>query len=105
MPPCGDVTESRRDSSRHAKTTWERPSSLPGTPKDSLKRKNAIPAVNGFHNSGGPVSNVDAHQTVMRKFSADLQSPGSTSPTRKQNRETSVTPVGFDYTQTVDVGK
>ncbi|XP_018617559.1 growth arrest-specific protein 7 isoform X2 [Scleropages formosus] len=72
-------------------TTWERPSSAPGTPKGSLKHKNSIPAVNGFHNSGSPVPNVEPHQAVTRKSSTDHQSPGSTSPTKRQNRETTIT--------------
>ncbi|KPP80303.1 growth arrest-specific protein 7-like [Scleropages formosus] len=54
-------------------TTWERPSSAPGTPKGSLKHKNSIPAVNGFHNSGSPVPNVEPHQAVTRKSSTDHQ--------------------------------
>ncbi|KAJ8363748.1 hypothetical protein SKAU_G00125790, partial [Synaphobranchus kaupii] len=70
-------------------TTWERPSSAPGTPKTPLRQKNSTPTVNGFHGSGSPLHHPDL--THMRKASSDQQSPGSTSPTRKQNRETTIT--------------
>nr|XP_029134404.1 growth arrest-specific protein 7-like isoform X2 [Labrus bergylta] len=64
-------------------TTWERPSSTPGTPKTPHRHKNSLPAVNGFHSGGSPLHHVEN--------SHNSQSPGSTSPTRKQNKETTVT--------------
>ncbi|XP_030631532.1 growth arrest-specific protein 7 [Chanos chanos] len=73
-------------------TTWEKPSSAPGTPKTSLKHKNSLPtAVNGFHNSGSPLHQMDQHHLLTRKASTDQQSPVSSSPTRKQEQETSIT--------------
>ncbi|XP_036382123.1 growth arrest-specific protein 7 isoform X3 [Megalops cyprinoides] len=85
-------------------TTWERPSSAPGTPKTPLRQKNSTPTVNGFHSSGSPPHHLDLSH--VRKASTDqqesleiqpsssgfpLMSPGSTSPTRKQNKETTIT--------------
>uniref|UniRef100_A0AAQ5X7A0 Growth arrest specific 7 n=1 Tax=Amphiprion ocellaris TaxID=80972 RepID=A0AAQ5X7A0_AMPOC len=73
-------------------TTWERPSSAPGTPKNSFRHKNSLPAVNGFHSGGSPLHHVEhSHNSLVRKSSTEPQSPGSTSPTRKQNKETTVT--------------
>ncbi|RVE59971.1 hypothetical protein OJAV_G00194220 [Oryzias javanicus] len=73
-------------------TTWERPSSTPGTPKNSLRHKNSLPAVNGFHSSGSSFHHGEnSHNHLVRKSSSDPQSPGSTSPTRKQNKESKVT--------------
>ncbi|KAI4886692.1 hypothetical protein NFI96_021383 [Prochilodus magdalenae] len=74
-------------------TTWERPSSVPGTPKTSLRHKNSLPAVNGFHGSGSPLHQMEQSHVLQRKPSTDQQSPVSTSP-RKQERETSVTTSG-----------
>ncbi|XP_036428833.1 growth arrest-specific protein 7-like isoform X1 [Colossoma macropomum] len=71
-------------------TTWERPSSVPGTPKTSLRHKNSLPAVNGFHGSGSPLHQTEQSHVLQRKPSTDQQSPVSTTP-RKQERETSVT--------------
>ncbi|XP_023268361.1 growth arrest-specific protein 7-like, partial [Seriola lalandi dorsalis] len=77
-------------------TTWERPSSVPGTPKASIRHKNSLPAVNGFHSGGSPLHHVEhSHNSLVRKSSAEPQSPGSTSPTRKQNKETTVTCSAF----------
>ncbi|KAM9715605.1 growth arrest-specific protein 7 [Menidia menidia] len=73
-------------------TTWERPSSAPGTPKNSFRHKNSLPAVNGFHSGGSPLHHVElSHNSLVRKSSTEPQSPGSTSPTRKQHKETTVT--------------
>ncbi|XP_013855561.1 growth arrest-specific protein 7 [Austrofundulus limnaeus] len=73
-------------------TTWERPSSTPGTPKTSFRHKNSLPAVNGFHSSGSPSHHVEfSHNSLVRKSSSEPQSPGSTSPARKQNKESTVT--------------
>uniref|UniRef100_A0A8C9XYC0 Growth arrest specific 7 n=1 Tax=Sander lucioperca TaxID=283035 RepID=A0A8C9XYC0_SANLU len=73
-------------------TTWERPSSAPGTPKTSLRHKNSLPTVNGFHSGGSPLHHVEhSHSSLVRKSSTEPQSPGSMSPTRKHNKETTVT--------------
>uniref|UniRef100_A0A3Q2XBE0 Growth arrest specific 7 n=1 Tax=Hippocampus comes TaxID=109280 RepID=A0A3Q2XBE0_HIPCM len=73
-------------------TTWERPSSAPGTPKSSLRHKGSLPAVNGFHSGGSPLHHLEPpHNNMVRKGSTDQQSPGPTSPTKKQNKETTVT--------------
>ncbi|TWW81683.1 Growth arrest-specific protein 7 [Takifugu flavidus] len=71
-------------------TTWERPSSTPGTPKMSLRHKTCLPAVNGFHSGGSPLHHAE-HNSLVRKSSTELQSPGSTSLTRKQGKESTVT--------------
>ncbi|KAM9425579.1 growth arrest-specific protein 7 isoform 2-T2 [Pholidichthys leucotaenia] len=74
-------------------TTWERPSSAPGTPRSSFRHKNSLPAVNGFHSSSSsPLHHVESsHSSLVRRSSGEPQSPGSMSPTRKQNKETTVT--------------
>ncbi|XP_015212183.1 growth arrest-specific protein 7 isoform X2 [Lepisosteus oculatus] len=72
-------------------TTWERPSSTPGTPKSPLSQKNSVPAVNGYHTTGSPIHQLDQPHVSLRKGSSDQQSPGSISPTRKQNKETTIT--------------
>uniref|UniRef100_A0A8C6SQ88 Growth arrest specific 7 n=1 Tax=Neogobius melanostomus TaxID=47308 RepID=A0A8C6SQ88_9GOBI len=69
-------------------TTWERPSSLPGTPKTPQRHKNSLPQVNGFHSGGSPLH--QDHSSV-RRSSTEPQSPGSTSPTRKQHKDGTVT--------------
>lgn len=68
-------------------TTWERPSSVPGTPKTPLRHKNSLPQVNGFHPGGSPLH----QENSVRRSSTEPQSPVSTSPTRKQHKETTVT--------------
>ncbi|XP_067225121.1 growth arrest-specific protein 7 isoform X2 [Chanodichthys erythropterus] len=72
-------------------TTWERPSSTPGTPRTPVKHKNSLPTVNGFHANGSPLHQTEPSQAVVRKASTDQQSPGSTSPVRKQECESTVT--------------
>ncbi|RXM31510.1 Growth arrest-specific protein 7 [Acipenser ruthenus] len=72
-------------------TTWERPTNSPGTPKSPLSQKNSIPTVNGYHTSGSPLHQPDQPHPSLRKPSSDLQSPGSTSPSRKQIKETTIT--------------
>ncbi|MED6251540.1 Growth arrest-specific protein 7, partial [Ataeniobius toweri] len=73
-------------------TTWERPSSVPGTPKSSIRHKNSLPAVNGFHSGGSPLHHGDhSHNSLVRRSSTEPQSSGSTSPIKKQNKESTVT--------------
>ncbi|CAB1338196.1 unnamed protein product, partial [Coregonus sp. 'balchen'] len=73
-------------------TTWERPSSVPGTPKTPLKHKNSIPTVNGFHSSGSTLhQNEHSHVSLVKKPSSEPQHPGPTSPTRRQSKETTIT--------------
>ncbi|XP_037134775.1 growth arrest-specific protein 7 isoform X1 [Syngnathus acus] len=73
-------------------TTWERPSSVPGTPKSSFRHKSSLPAVNGFHSDESPWHPMELpHNNMIRKGSTEQQSPGPTSPTRRQNKETTVT--------------
>nr|XP_023693012.1 growth arrest-specific protein 7 [Paramormyrops kingsleyae] len=54
-------------------TTWERPLDAPGTPTNSIRHKNSIPAVNGFHNSGSPTTHLESPHGGVRKTSSDLQ--------------------------------
>ncbi|XP_072311895.1 growth arrest-specific protein 7-like isoform X2 [Eucyclogobius newberryi] len=70
-------------------TTWERPSSVPGTPKTSQRHKNSLPQVNGFHSGGSPL--LQEHNSGVHKSSTEPQSPGSTSPTRKRHKDHTVT--------------
>ncbi|XP_057214973.1 growth arrest-specific protein 7-like isoform X2 [Triplophysa rosa] len=72
-------------------TTWERPSSVPGTPKTPIKHKNSGPTVNGFHGNGSPLHQSEQSHVLMRKSSTEQQSPVSPTPTRKLERESTLT--------------
>uniref|UniRef100_A0AAQ4PWH7 Growth arrest specific 7 n=1 Tax=Gasterosteus aculeatus aculeatus TaxID=481459 RepID=A0AAQ4PWH7_GASAC len=73
-------------------TTWERPSSAPGTPRTSSRHKTSLPTVNGFHSGGSPLHHGEhSHSSLVRRSSTVPQSPGSPSPTRKRNKEPAVT--------------
>uniref|UniRef100_A0A8C5FRV3 Growth arrest specific 7 n=1 Tax=Gadus morhua TaxID=8049 RepID=A0A8C5FRV3_GADMO len=67
-------------------TTWERPSSAPGTPKSSMRHKNSLPAGTCV---GMMSESEDAVPNEWLLLSS--QNPGSVSPTRKQSKETTVT--------------
>ncbi|XP_061612891.1 growth arrest-specific protein 7 isoform X2 [Phyllopteryx taeniolatus] len=55
-------------------TTWERPSSAPGTPKSSLRHKSSLPAVNGFHSGGSPLHHLETpHNNSARKSTTESQ--------------------------------
>ncbi|XP_054077546.1 growth arrest-specific protein 7 isoform X12 [Rissa tridactyla] len=70
-------------------TTWERPSSVPGTPKSPVSQKSST--VNGYHISGTPVHQLDSGHMSLRKASGDPQSPGSPAAPRRQSKESSLT--------------
>ncbi|XP_015150698.1 growth arrest-specific protein 7 isoform X1 [Gallus gallus] len=70
-------------------TTWERPSSVPGTPKSPVTQQS--PAVNGYHISGTPVHQLDSAHMNLRKASGDPQTPGSPAAPRRQSKESSLT--------------
>ncbi|XP_051490642.1 growth arrest-specific protein 7 isoform X1 [Apus apus] len=70
-------------------TTWERPSSVPGTPKSPVSQKSS--AVNGYHISGTPVHQLDSSHMSLRKASGDPQPPGSPLAPRRQSKESSLT--------------
>ncbi|XP_042658477.1 growth arrest-specific protein 7 isoform X4 [Tyto alba] len=70
-------------------TTWERPSSVPGTPKSPVSQQSS--AVNGYHISGTPVHQVDSVHMSLRKASGDPQTPGSPAAPRRQSKESSLT--------------
>ncbi|XP_054702387.1 growth arrest-specific protein 7 isoform X7 [Grus americana] len=70
-------------------TTWERPSSVPGTPKSPVSQKSS--AVNGYHISGTPVHQLDSGHMSLRKASGDPQTPGSPAAPRRQSKESSLT--------------
>ncbi|KAG1935659.1 growth arrest-specific protein 7-like isoform X1 [Pimephales promelas] len=73
-------------------TTWERPSSTPGSPRTPVKHKSSPPpAVNGFHANDSPLHQTEHSHAVVRKASTDQQSPVSTSPVRKQECVSTVT--------------
>ncbi|XP_075435715.1 growth arrest-specific protein 7 isoform X2 [Ascaphus truei] len=52
---------------------------------------NTCTNVNGFHSSGSPGHQPESGHVIIRKPSSDPQSPGSLSPTKKQNKETTIT--------------
>ncbi|NWI32220.1 GAS7 protein, partial [Sula dactylatra] len=56
-------------------TTWERPSSVPGTPKSPVEPANSpsVLTVNGYHISGTPVHQLDSGHMSLRKASGDPQ--------------------------------
>ncbi|XP_043570375.1 growth arrest-specific protein 7 isoform X2 [Chiloscyllium plagiosum] len=72
-------------------TTWERPTSAPGTPKSPISQMNSLPTVNGFHSSGSLSHHSETSHMALRKTSSDPQSPGVGSPTRRQNKESTIT--------------
>uniref|UniRef100_A0A8C2K108 Growth arrest specific 7 n=1 Tax=Cyprinus carpio TaxID=7962 RepID=A0A8C2K108_CYPCA len=73
-------------------TTWERPSSTPGTPKTPVKHKNPVPTAQGGDDNSHH-THTDRRITMMSdaQFCVFCQSPGSTSPSRKQECESTVT--------------
>ncbi|XP_060795633.1 growth arrest-specific protein 7-like isoform X3 [Neoarius graeffei] len=54
-------------------TTWERPSSVPGTPRTLFRHKNSLPAVNGFHGSSGPLHQTEQSHVSKQKANTDQQ--------------------------------
>ncbi|NWT08863.1 GAS7 protein, partial [Vireo altiloquus] len=72
-------------------TTWERPSSVPGTPKSPPANSPSVLTVNGYYISGSPVQQLDSGHTSLRKASGDPQSPGSPAAPRRQSKESSLT--------------
>lgn len=54
-------------------TTWERPSSVPGTPRTLVRHKNSLPTVNGFHGSSGPLHQTEQSHVPKQKASTDQQ--------------------------------
>ncbi|NWH18777.1 GAS7 protein, partial [Grus americana] len=54
-------------------TTWERPSSVPGTPKSPPANSPSVLTVNGYHISGTPVHQLDSGHMSLRKASGDPQ--------------------------------
>ncbi|XP_052468210.1 growth arrest-specific protein 7 isoform X5 [Carassius gibelio] len=72
-------------------TTWERPSSSPDSSQTPLKHKSSVLTVNGFHDNGGPLHQTEPSHVVLRKTSTDSQSAVSTSPSRTQECESTVT--------------
>uniref|UniRef100_A0A8C3LF92 Growth arrest specific 7 n=1 Tax=Chrysolophus pictus TaxID=9089 RepID=A0A8C3LF92_CHRPC len=69
-------------------TTWERPSSVPGTPKSPVTQQSPV---NGYHISGTPVHQLDSTHMNLRKASGDPQTPGSPAAPRRQSKESSLT--------------
>ncbi|NXV52867.1 GAS7 protein, partial [Uria aalge] len=72
-------------------TTWERPSSVPGTPKSPPANSPSVLTVNGYHISGTSVHQLDSGHMSLRKASGDPQSPGSPAAPRRQSKESSLT--------------
>ncbi|NWX47105.1 GAS7 protein, partial [Steatornis caripensis] len=54
-------------------TTWERPSSVPGTPKSPPANSPSVLTVNGYHISGTPVHQLDSGHVSLLKASGDPQ--------------------------------
>ncbi|XP_005305166.1 growth arrest-specific protein 7 isoform X1 [Chrysemys picta bellii] len=72
-------------------TTWERPSSVPGTPRNPGSQKSAVPAANGYHTPVTPMHQMEPGHMSLRKPSGDPQSPGSPRVPRRLARESSRT--------------
>ncbi|XP_050775714.1 growth arrest-specific protein 7 isoform X7 [Gopherus flavomarginatus] len=72
-------------------TTWERPSSVPGTPRSLGSQKSAVPAANGYHTPVTPMHQMEPGHMSLRKPSGDPQSPGSPRVPRRLARESSRT--------------
>ncbi|XP_074928122.1 growth arrest-specific protein 7 isoform X4 [Chelonoidis abingdonii] len=72
-------------------TTWERPSSVPGTPRSLGSQKSAVPAANGYHTPVTPMHQMEPGHMSLRKPSGDPQSPGSPRMPRRLARESSRT--------------
>ncbi|XP_074168176.1 growth arrest-specific protein 7 isoform X2 [Sminthopsis crassicaudata] len=73
-------------------TTWERPNGSPRTPSSPGPQRNFQPtAVNGYHSSGTPVHQSEPVHMSLRKPIGDFQNPGSPSPGKKQNKESTIT--------------
>ncbi|KAM9120252.1 growth arrest-specific protein 7 isoform 2-T2 [Pangshura tecta] len=72
-------------------TTWERPRSVPGTPRSPGSQKSAVPAANGYHTPVTPMHQMEPGHMSLRKPSGDPQSPGSPRMPRRLARESSRT--------------
>uniref|UniRef100_A0A8D2PUL6 Growth arrest specific 7 n=1 Tax=Zosterops lateralis melanops TaxID=1220523 RepID=A0A8D2PUL6_ZOSLA len=66
-------------------TTWERPSSVPGTPKSPGSQKSSAGTVwlNGYYISGSPVHQLDSGHIGLRKTSGDPQVRPSSSSSQE----------------------
>ncbi|XP_055509695.1 growth arrest-specific protein 7 isoform X2 [Leucoraja erinacea] len=74
-----------------SETTWERPTSTPGTPKSPISQMNSMLTVNGFHSSGSLSHHLEPSHVSLRKTNSDPQSPGLGSPARRQSKESHMT--------------
>ncbi|XP_024913465.1 LOW QUALITY PROTEIN: growth arrest-specific protein 7 [Cynoglossus semilaevis] len=73
-------------------TTWERPSSRPGSPKVLIRHKSSLPAVNGFHSAVGSSQHLEPpNKSPVRRSSSEPQTPGSVSLTSSTVTINSVT--------------
>ncbi|XP_004376256.1 growth arrest-specific protein 7 [Trichechus manatus latirostris] len=73
-------------------TTWERPSSFPGIPASPGPQRSALPpTVNGYHVSGTPAHPPETAHMSLRKSTGDSQNLGSSSPSKKQSKESTIT--------------
>ncbi|XP_062858853.1 growth arrest-specific protein 7 [Trichomycterus rosablanca] len=67
-------------------TTWERPSSVPGSPSTFVQHK-SLPAVNGFHGSSSTLHHTEQSHGPPPKPSADQLSLVSTSSRKKEHKK------------------
>uniref|UniRef100_A0A5F9C184 Growth arrest specific 7 n=1 Tax=Oryctolagus cuniculus TaxID=9986 RepID=A0A5F9C184_RABIT len=73
-------------------TTWERPSSVPGIPASPGPHRSSLPpTVNGYHASGTPAHPPETAHMSLRKSAGDSQNLGSSSPSKKQSKENTIT--------------
>uniref|UniRef100_A0A2K6MGE1 Growth arrest-specific protein 7 n=1 Tax=Rhinopithecus bieti TaxID=61621 RepID=A0A2K6MGE1_RHIBE len=73
-------------------TTWERPSSSPGIPASPGSHRSSLPpTVNGYHASGTPAHPPETAHMSVRKSTGDSQNLGSSSPSKKQSKENTIT--------------
>lgn len=56
-----------------SETTWERPTSTPGTPKSPISQMNSMLTVNGFHSSGSLSHHLEPSHVSLRKTNSDPQ--------------------------------
>ncbi|XP_010841494.1 PREDICTED: growth arrest-specific protein 7 [Bison bison bison] len=73
-------------------TTWERPSSSSGIPASPGPHRSSLPpTVNGYHTSGTPAHPPETAHMSVRKSTGDSQNLGSSSPSKKQSKENTIT--------------
>ncbi|XP_034151257.1 growth arrest-specific protein 7 isoform X2 [Esox lucius] len=69
-------------------TTWELPFTSYGTSVRPLVQRHSLPEVNGScHTTGSAIHTRDPPDVPLRRATMDKQSPGNTSPAKRQTKE------------------